>query len=96
MKYTSQGFLTTDQAELQRHIADVERNGINTRGKTEYLKYLRGGKLTRKEAMLARCYDCMGYFVDGRADCMTPSCPMYSFMIFRNTKGDRTQGRDTE
>jgi hypothetical protein len=74
------------KAELEAHCLDIEKNGKLAQGKTEYLRYLRGEKLSRKEAMLARCYDCMGYFVDGRADCVTFSCPMYPFMIFRGKK----------
>ena len=35
--------------------SDVEKYGLTARGKQELLKYFEGGRLTRKEAMLAKC-----------------------------------------
>ena len=36
---------------------DVEKYGVTAQGKQELLKNYSGGRLTRKEAMLAKCYD---------------------------------------
>lgn len=55
-------------------------------GKRLLLKHLYGDKLTRNEAIFAKCCDCMGYFIDGRADCETAECPLYSFMPYRGKK----------
>ena len=52
-------------------------------GKTNLRKYLSGGILTRNQAILAKCCDCMGYFFDGRWDCKIPACPLYPFMPYR-------------
>jgi len=55
-------------------------------GKRLLLKHLYGDKLTRNEAIFAKCCDCMGYFIDGRADCETVECPLYPFMPYRGKK----------
>ena len=57
-----------------------------SRGKTNLLKYLNGGKLTRSAAIIAKCCDCMGYHIDGRTDCQTAECPLYPFMPYRGKK----------
>ena len=73
-----------------KRINDIKRNGKNARGKKELLKHLEGGRLTLKQATLAKCYDCTGYFADGRQDCKMPSCCLYQFMIFNQDKSKRT------
>ena len=48
------------------------------RGGKEYQKFAQGKKITRKEAMLAMCYDCLGG--EGmREDCMGTMCPLYPY-----------------
>ncbi len=61
---------------------DIEKYGVTARGKQELLKYLNGEQLTRKEAMLSKCFECMGGYADGRVDCGVESCPLYSYMPF--------------
>jgi hypothetical protein len=53
------------------------------KGKKEYLKYLKGGRLSAKQAILANCYVCMGYFSDGKDDCKIKSCSLYDFMPYK-------------
>lgn len=52
-------------------------------GRAEMLSHLGGKSLTRKKAMQAKCYDCMGYYVDGKVDCKVPRCPLYPWMPYR-------------
>jgi hypothetical protein len=59
--------------------------GISARGRNELKRHLEGGKLTFKQAILAKCYDCMGFYVDGKADCAIPECPLYPVMPYRKT-----------
>ncbi|MBN2180139.1 MAG: hypothetical protein JW743_12025 [Deltaproteobacteria bacterium] len=61
---------------------DIEKYGITASGKRELLKYLSGERLTRKEAMLAKCYECMNGYTDGKVDCQVESCPLYPYMPF--------------
>jgi len=51
------------------------------RGAKEYKKFKDGEKLTRKQAMVAMCYDCMGGVQE---DCLGTDCPMYDY---RPSKG---------
>ena len=65
-------------------IHDIETNGTKAKGKTELLKHLMGDRLTIRQMAIARCYDCMGYFGDGRGtDCEMPTCSLYPIMPYR-------------
>lgn len=70
-------------------IAMIKKDGLKAKGKNELLKHLEGGRLTHRQAIWARCYDCMGYFYDGRQDCLMPRCPLYPFMGFNRNKEKR-------
>lgn len=52
-------------------------------GKRFLLKHLQGESLTRDQAIKAMCCDCSGYYIDGRTDCKTEHCPLYTFMPYR-------------
>ena len=63
-------------------IMQLEEYGKMHRGRTEFLKYLNGGKLTATEAIAAACYDCTGYYDQGAVDCEDEICPLRPFMPF--------------
>lgn len=63
--------------------APVDKFGIRAKGRKELIKSERGGTLTRGEAILAKCYECMGGYDDGRYDCIVSSCPLYQYMPYR-------------
>ena len=52
-------------------------------GQDAYERYMRGEKTTRKEAMLAHCYQCMGFYEGGKQDCMGKSCPLYQYYPYK-------------
>lgn len=54
------------------------------KGKTELLMFLKGEKISKSQAILAKCYECMGYYIDGGTDCCVKSCPLYTFMPFKD------------
>lgn len=56
-----------------------------SRGRNMMLKYLRGEKLTQREAIVAKCFECMGGHFDGRIDCKMESCSLYPYMPYRDT-----------
>jgi len=60
--------------------------GIKAAGYEEYKKYMSGKKLTRKEAMLAKCYSCCAGYIDGTVDCECKKCPLYGYMPYRKKK----------
>lgn len=51
-------------------------------GRTLYLKYLNGHKLNARQSVIAFCFDCMGFYHDGRHDCESYLCPHYPFMPY--------------
>jgi len=53
------------------------------RGRRELEAYRQGKKLTYRQACLAKCYECMGGYADGKVDCEIPGCPLYGFMPFK-------------
>ena len=55
------------------------------KGQKEYEKFKRGEFLTRKQAMLAQCYECNG-FEDSNEDCQGKSCPMYQYQPYKGVK----------
>lgn len=59
---------------LSDRLAIVLKSGIASSGKTNLVKHLRGERLTQRQAIFAKCCDCMGYWVDGRMDCRMPHC----------------------
>lgn len=53
-------------------------------GGKEYKKFLDGKKLTRKEAMLAHCYERMGGYDEGKQDCLGKPCLLYQYYPYKN------------
>jgi hypothetical protein len=64
-------------------IEEIETIGKVARGQKELLKHMNGEKLTFRQAIIANCYDCMGYYVDGKVYCEIKNCPLSPFMPFR-------------
>ena len=64
-------------------IEKVDKHGIKARGKREYLAFLRGSKLTFKQCILARCYECCNLYQDGKKDCENKECPLHLYMPYR-------------
>lgn len=48
------------------------------KGQKEFKKFKKGLPLTRKEAILAQCYECNG-FEDSRVDCGAKNCSLYQW-----------------
>ena len=63
-------------------IEYIEKTGKNAQGKKEFIKILAGDFPTRKEALLAMCYECMGNYSDGVTDCQCYLCPLYPYMPY--------------
>lgn len=54
-----------------------------TTGQTQILRYMDGEHLTRKECMLAKCFECCNGYIDGIKDCGITGCPLYAYMPYR-------------
>ena len=55
-------------------------------GKAYLLRYLKGEKLTQRQAILANCCSCLCGYVDGRYSCEDADCPLFPYMPYRNHK----------
>ena len=75
----------------QLRLENIKRHGIRAKGRNELIAFLNGKKLTRAEAMKAKCYDCMGYFADGTLDCKLKNCPMYDYRPYK--RDETTRGK---
>jgi hypothetical protein len=71
-------------------IKNIRRYGKTARGQKEILKHLSGERLTLKQAVLARCYDCAGFYANGKVDCKMPHCPLHPFMTYNQNRIKRT------
>jgi len=62
-------------------LKQLENSG-HFRGRQEYIRFIKGEKLTQREAIIAHCYDCMGYYEGGTEDCESQLCPLRPFMPY--------------
>lgn len=61
----------------------IEGTGISSAGKKNLIRHLKGERLTQRQAIIAKCCDCMGYHGDGRIDCRMPHCSLYPFRPYK-------------
>ena len=55
---------------------------IKARGAKEFLSYSYGKKISLKQSVLAKCFECCGNYMDGKEDCLIEECPLYPFMPY--------------
>jgi hypothetical protein len=69
---------------IDKDMLESARNGSGRKGQTNLIKYLEGGRLTQRQAIQAKCYDCNG--MGESAECSTESCALwpYSQFAFKN------------
>ena len=61
--------------------------GYGYKGQKEYEQFKKGKRLSYKGSVLAKCYECMGFYDGGREDCMGKnSCPLYQFYPYAPKK----------
>ena len=68
--------------ERQSLIQEISAHGLSAKGQALLIKSIQGNRLSASQAAIAKCYDCMGYFEDGKADCGDPLCPLYPWMAY--------------
>jgi len=66
------------------------------KGSKEYKDFLEKKKLTPRQAIRAKCYDCMGFYVDGVQDCGIETCPLYLYHAYRNKSQRVKEDLDSE
>ena len=65
------------------------------KGAKEFDKFKKGEKLTRKQAMLAKCYECNGE-EESNADCEVDTCPMFAYRLHPKPEKAHSIGIPTE
>ena len=58
--------------------------GKRATGRKELRTHLRDGKVGLRDAIIAKCYDCMGGYTDGVYECKIPDCPLYPYMPYNS------------
>jgi len=70
-------------------IYDISKIGMVAKGKKELIKFLRGERLTQRQIIYAKCYDCMGYYADGKVDCLVQTCPLYQLFPYKGKEPNK-------
>ena len=60
------------------------------KGQKEYKRFLNGGPLSPKQAILAQCFVCNGEIEGSSEDCKGDSCPLYHFFRKWSYKGRKS------
>ena len=80
---------------LEFCLEEIE-NAPKSAGRTQLARFLKGEHLTRKQAILAACCICQGYYYDGKEDCEeSQSCPLYQYMPY-GRQGLRERNKDDQ
>ena len=62
-------------------IEQVQRCGRFV-GRKELIKHLQGNRITQRQIIKAKCFECMGGYADGTFDCHIPDCALYPMMPY--------------
>jgi hypothetical protein len=73
-------------------LESLSRAPQKYRGVKMLQDHARGRKLTLKGAVLAKCTECMAYWLDGKQDCGMDLCPLYPWQPFRKTVDATNRG----
>ena len=66
---------------MDKDLLASAKSGMKRKGKRELIKYLEGGKLTRSQAVKAKCFDCSG--MGEMKGCDQESCALLPFSPYR-------------
>ena len=67
--------------EIAKSMLESAKKAPLRRGKKELIKHLEGGKITRSQAVRAKCFDCNGM---GESNlCYIITCPLYPYSPYR-------------
>ena len=54
------------------------------KGAKEFDKFKKGERLTRKQSMTGKCFECNGQ-EESKADCEVDTCPMFAYRLYPKT-----------
>jgi hypothetical protein len=64
----------------------LAKSGDTIIGKVSFENVRMHKTMHSKDAILAKCYDCMGFYEDGTMDCGCKDCPLYPWMPYKEKK----------
>lgn len=70
----------------EERLEIIRRYGKAARGRKELIKHLEGHRLTLKQAVDGHCFQCCGYYADGKIDCLMPHCSLHPFMAYNKNR----------
>lgn len=73
-------------SSAEKKIQEIKKIGIAAPGRSELIAHLKSKRLYASKAIKAYCYDCMGYYADGKADCNQQDCPLHPFMHYAHKR----------
>ncbi len=76
---------------VERLHEQVQQYGKLYKGKNALIAHLSGENISFRLAVYAKCYDCMGFFADGKQDCKVFTCPLHPFMAFKEGGGRKSK-----
>lgn len=80
-----------DNPEGFTMTTDQIKRSPKAQGKAELLAFMAGKRLSYRKTLLAKCFECMNGYVDGKLDCRIGTCPNYSFMPYRQSQDTANQ-----
>ena len=78
---------------IQETINYIQEHGLHIKGSKELLTFLQGQKLSYRKAILAQCYQCIGYYDGGMQDCNDELCPLYSYVPYNSKLKEEKKNR---
>lgn len=66
---------------MDQDLLNSAKHGSRRKGQKDLIAYLSGKRITRQQAILAKCYDCDGMGESGVCD--VGDCPLYPYSFFK-------------
>lgn len=66
---------------IDKDMLDSATTGTRRAGQGDFVNYLMGKRLTQRQAIKAKCYDCDGMGDTGECDCI--SCALYPYSPYK-------------
>ena len=76
---------------VKRVLDPLPPGWARKRGGKELMQHRTGHRLTQRQMILAKCYECCGYYADGGYSCEIPDCPLYPLMPFKEKVRPETE-----
>jgi hypothetical protein len=80
--------------KTEDYIKAIETKGKKAQGRDELINFFQGKKLTPKEAILANCCECQGYYQDAVEDCKSQICPLHLYHPYNQNKIKQNRNTD--